>query len=182
MLVNIKPRVLNNDEKLFSRPKKINLDGPDCFQKYYHAKNFPEENYSTRHRGVGSLMIWEAFSSGKLKQEFISGRQKAADHLKTLNDLSQAQEWRRLCEEEWIFQQDNAAIHNASIKKKYLLEQKIRLLDYPACSPDLSPLENLWGLIVAKVYVGGQQYSAISEPRNPIIDLWKKHFRFNFRN
>ena len=47
--------------------------------------------------------------------------------------------------------------------KKYLLEQKIRLLDHPASSPDLNPIENLWGLIVAKVYQGGQQYLAISE-------------------
>ena len=69
-----------------------------------------------------------------------------------LNDLSLTQEGHPLCREEWIFQQDNVAIHNASIAKKYLLEQKIRLLDDPACSPDLNPRENLWGLIVAKVY------------------------------
>ena len=42
---------------LFSDEKKFNLDGRDCFQKCWHAKNFPEENYSTRHRGGGSLMI-----------------------------------------------------------------------------------------------------------------------------
>ena len=71
------------------------------------------------------------------------------------NDLSPAQEGCRLCGEGWIFQQDNIAIHNASITKKYLLEQKIRLFDHPACSPDLNPIENLWGLIVAKVYEGG---------------------------
>ena len=73
-----------------------------------------------------------------------------------LNDLSLAQERRRLCGEEWVFQQENTAIHNASITKKYLLEQKIRLLDHPACFPDLNPVENLWGLIVAK---RGRQYS-----------------------
>ena len=48
----------------------------------------------------------------------------AADYLKMLNDLSLAQEERCQHGEEWIFQQDNAAIHNASITKKYLLEQK----------------------------------------------------------
>ena len=32
-------------------------------------------------------------------------------------------------EKDGFFQQDNAAIHNASITKTYLLEQKIRLLD-----------------------------------------------------
>ena len=73
-----------------------------------------------------------------------------------LNDLSIAQEGRLLCGEEWIFQQDNAAIHNASITNKYLLEQKnktSRLLSVLS-----GPMENLWGLIVAKIYEGGRQY------------------------
>ena len=37
--------------------------------------------------------------------------------MKMLNDLSLAQEGRHICGEEWIFQQDNAAIHNASTTK-----------------------------------------------------------------
>ena len=98
------------------------------------------------------------------------------------NDLSLAQEGHHLCGEEWIFQQENAAIYNASITKKYLLEQKIRLLDHPACSLDLNPIENLWGLIVAKVYEGGQQYSAISEHKNALLDALKKIPPVNFRN
>ena len=55
-----------------------------------------------------------------------------------------------------------------------MLEQKIRLLDHPVCSPDLSPIEDLWGLIVAKVYERGWQYSAISELKNAILDVWEK--------
>ena len=93
-----------------------------------------------------------------------------------LNDLFLAQEGCRLCREELIFRQDNAAIHNASITKKYLLKQKIRLLDHPTCSPDLNPIENLWGLIVAKIYEGGRQYSAISELKNVILDAWENTF------
>ena len=89
-----------------------------------------------------------------------------------LNDLSLVQEGHHQCREEWIFQQDNAAIHNESIK--YLLEQKIRLLDQLACSPNLNPVENLLGLIVAKVYKGGRQYSAISELKYTILDAWEK--------
>ena len=116
---------------VFSDEKKYNLDSPDGFQKYWHAKNFPEENYSTRNSGGGSLMIrWAFSSSGKLKLQFVSGRQKAADYVKMLNDLSLAQVGHRLRREDWIFQQDNAAIHNTSITKQYLLEQKIRLLDH----------------------------------------------------
>ena len=97
-------------------------------------------------------------------------KKKAVDYVKILYNLSLTQEGCYLCGEEWIFQQDNAAIHNASITKKYLLEQKIRLLDHPVCSPDLNPIENLWELIVAKAYEGGQHYSAISELKNAILD------------
>ena len=66
--------------------------------------------------------------------------------MKMLNDLSLVQKGYHLCGKERIFRQDNTAIYNVSITKKYLLEQK-RFLDHP----DLNPLENLWGLIVAKV-------------------------------
>ena len=83
---------------IFSNEKKFN-----GFQKYWHAKNFPEENYSTKHSGGGSLIIKGNFSSsGKLKQQFVSDWQKAADYVKMLDDLSLTQERYCLCGEEWI--------------------------------------------------------------------------------
>ena len=39
---------------VFLDEKKFNLDSPDGFQKYWHAKNFPEENWESE---GGSLMI-----------------------------------------------------------------------------------------------------------------------------
>ena len=48
----------------FFDKKKYNLDGLDGFQKYCHAKYFPEENYSARHSGEGSLMIWGGGGGG----------------------------------------------------------------------------------------------------------------------
>ena len=39
-------------------------------------------------------------SSGKLKLQFFSDQQKAADYVKMLNDLSLAQEGHLLCREE----------------------------------------------------------------------------------
>ena len=42
---------------VFLDKKKFNLNGPNGFHKYWQVKNFPEENYSTRHSEGGSLMI-----------------------------------------------------------------------------------------------------------------------------
>ena len=108
---------------------------------------------------VGEDHLWSGggfWSSEKL--QFASSRQKAADYVKMLNDLSLAQEGRRLCGEECIFQQDNAALHNASIIKKYLLEQKTRLFDPLACFPDFNTVENLRGLIFLKEVDSTQQF------------------------
>ena len=144
---------------VFPDEKKFNLDGPDSFQKYWLKKTFPGENYSRSHSWGGSLMTWVAFSSsGKLKLQFVSAWQKVADYVKVLNDLSLAQEGCCLCGEEWIFQQDNVAIHNASITKKYWLEQKIRLLNHPACSPDFNPIEYLWRQNFMKEVDSTQQF------------------------
>ena len=109
-------------------------------------------------------------SSAKLKLQFVSGQQKAADYVKMLNDLSLAKEGCHLCGEEWIFQQDNAAIQNLSITK-YLLEQKIRLLDHPACSPDFYPIENCRDWLLQKFM---KEVDSISELKNAILDTWEK--------
>ena len=41
---------------VFSEEKKLNSDNPDDFEKNWHAKDFPEEDYS-KHRGERSLVI-----------------------------------------------------------------------------------------------------------------------------
>ena len=35
-------------------------------------------------------------------------------------------------------------------------------------------MENSWELIVAKVYEGGREYSAISKLKNAVLDAWEK--------
>ena len=50
-----------------------------------------------------------------------------------------------------IFQQDNAKPHTASITTAWLRRRRVRVLNWPACSPDLSPIENIWHIMKQKI-------------------------------
>ncbi len=50
-----------------------------------------------------------------------------------------------------IFQQDLAPAHNAKSTKSCLNDHGVGVLDWPANSPDLNPIENLWGIVKRKM-------------------------------
>ncbi len=49
------------------------------------------------------------------------------------------------------FQQDNAKPNTAAITTAWLRSRRVRVLNWPACSPDLSPVENIWCIIKWKI-------------------------------
>ncbi len=62
-----------------------------------------------------------------------------------------------------VFQQDGASIHTSRSKKTWFMQNNITLLNLPALSPDLNPMENIWGIFSRKIYENGKQYTCVND-------------------
>ena len=52
---------------------------------------------------------------------------------------------------EWQFQQDNAPCHKVKTVTIWFQESNIKILQWPARSPDLNPIENVWTVLDSKL-------------------------------
>ncbi|GFV68061.1 transposable element Tcb1 transposase [Trichonephila clavipes] len=66
-----------------------------------------------------------------------------------------------------IFQQDIARPHMARIVQRFFVNYQIELLPWPARSPDVSPIENMWSMVA-------QRLTQITPPAATPDQLWKR--------
>lgn len=159
---------------IFSDEKKFNLDGPDGCHKYWRDTRRELETRHARNFQGGSVMIWAAFGYlGKSPICFVSHKMTSEKYVELLDNVL-IDFGDNLWGLNWIFQQDNAAIHSARYTKNFLDEKNVPLLQWPAISPDLNPIENLWRIITQRVYSGGRQFETLLQLKTAIQEEWQK--------
>ena len=70
----------------------------------------------------------------------------------------------------WIFQWENAPCHTARASKTWMNEHGVQLLDWPAQSPDMSPIETMWRII--KAAASERKSRNTQELRRFVVDEW----------
>ncbi|GBM12742.1 Transposable element Tc3 transposase [Araneus ventricosus] len=117
-------------------------------------------------------MVLAAFGfNGQVGLAFLDGRQNSPKYIETLeNHLMPFAE--NIGGRNWEYHHDNAPTHTFSATKDYLNSKNVTVLKRPLMSPDLNPIENVWGIMSRKVYENGGQFYSVNALKTSIESAW----------
>ena len=136
----------------------------DQSQKYYRYR---------RYKGGKSVMYWGCFSHSGVGPLIKCPTTVTANGYQELLQHHLIPWMYQKNMDNYIFQQDNAPPHSAKSTIEWAKESNITILEWPPCSPDCNPIENLWSIVSQAVYKDGRQYSSIQELEVSIEAAWR---------
>lgn len=72
----------------------------------------------------------------------------------------------------YLFQDDNAPVHRSRVTQEYMARNQIKNMSWPAQSPDLNIIENVWLFIKRKLCDNQHMINSETELYNAIAQIW----------
>lgn len=148
-----------------------NIPRAQYVRRYTHERI--TANHTTSHRPfLRRILFWGCFSGagGPGPLIHIDGTMNSERYKQVLTDHLLPYRTRHFRNGRAVFQHDNAPCHQSQETTSFLQRRQITLLPWPPYSPDLNPIENIWGYV--KLRVHKRTYSNKNELIASVENVW----------
>ncbi len=95
-----------------------------------------------------SLMVCLVHKYIRHGQHVLEGTMNSERYIKVLQQHMLSSRRRLFQGMPCVFQQDNAKPHTAAVTRAWLCSRRVRVLNWLACNPDISPRGNIWRIVM----------------------------------
>lgn len=120
-------------------------------------EEFAEDCLVARFRKYSACMLWGCIAADGPKQCFIfdkgsvNGEVYRSQIVPLISSIAQQHKQSSMFQQPAVVMQDNASIHKAIATLELFKQLDLELLSWPANSPDLNPIENIWSLLKHRI-------------------------------
>jgi arginine repressor len=158
--------VLNWNALYFGDEKAFDLDGPAWRPRIWCDKRDPPPVLPRRGKQQSRVVLFGCFSRQRAPALVQLGQSfKSADYCKTVSKVLHAGD---------KLLHDRHPVHKSKETTEYMRVHMLDSILLPPKAADINPIENLWAIIVKRVYKGCKVYNTTAALWAAIQDAWKQ--------
>jgi len=145
---------------------------------YYRAPEdkrlLPHQIRKSKQGEGGKIMVWGCLTYfGVGDACWLPDKMDSEAYVDVLRDnVLSSRDWYDMDPSTFIYQHDNAPIHTSRAAKTFLTEANISVLEWPANSPDVNIIENIWAYIKKRLDDYTEDPKGLDELWERVQEIW----------